>query len=345
MNITTVGIDLAKNVMQVHGVDARGKAIVRRQLRRAQLVPFFAQLPPCLIGMEACASAHHWGRALERFGHRVRLMSPQFVKPYVKTNKNDVADAEAICEAVSRPNMRFVPIKSIEQQAILSVHRVRQSFVKARTAQANQIRGLLGEFGLVIPQGLVNIAKRVPEILEDASNELPVPFRGLIDRLTKHLKELDQQVKEFEREIIAWHRGNELSRKLEKIPGIGPLAASALVASIADAHSFDNGRQVSAWLGLVPRQSSSGGKPTLLGMSKRGDAYLRTLLIHGARSAILAAKNKVDNTQGWLTNLLGRRHPNIAAVALANKNARTVWAILAHGREFKADYVPRRSAA
>ena len=345
MNITTVGIDLAKNVMQVHGVDARGKAIVRRQLRRAQLVPFFAQLPPCLIGMEACASAHHWGRALERFGHRVRLMSPQFVKPYVKTNKNDVADAEAICEAVGRPNMRFVPIKSIEQQAILSVHRVRQSFVKARTAQANQIRGLLGEFGLVIPQGLVNIAKRVPEILEDASNELPVPFRGLIDRLTKHLKELDQQVKEFEREIIAWHRGNELSRKLEKIPGIGPLAASALVASIADAHSFDNGRQVSAWLGLVPRQSSSGGKPTLLGMSKRGDAYLRTLLIHGARSAILAAKNKVDNTQGWLTNLLGRRHPNIAAVALANKNARTVWAILAHGREFKADYVPRRSAA
>jgi len=265
-------------------------------------------------------------------------------RPY-KTNKNDVADAEAICEAVGRPNMRFVPVKSIEQQAILSVHRVRQGFVKARTAQANQIRGLLGEFGLVIPRGIINVAKRVPEILEDASNELPVPFRQLIDRLTKHLKELDQQVKEFEREIIAWHRSSELSRKLEKIPGIGPLAASALVASIADAHSFANGRQVSAWLGLVPRQSSSGGKPTLLGMSKRGDAYLRTLLIHGARSAILAAKNKVDNTQGWLTNLLQRRHPNIAAVALANKNVRTVWAMLAHGREFKADYVPTRMAA
>jgi transposase len=295
--------------------------------------------------MEACASAHHWARTLQRFGHTVRLIAPQFVKPYVKTNKNDVADAEAICEAVGRPNMRFVPIKNIEQQAILSVHRVRQGFVKARTAQANQIRGLLGEFGLVIPQGIYNVAKRVPEILEDASNELAVPFRHLIDRLTKHLKELDRQVKEFEQEIIAWHRSSELSRKLEKIPGIGPLAASALVASIADARSFKNGRQVSAWLGLVPRQSSSGGKPTLLGMSKRGDAYLRTLLIHGARSAILAAKNKVDNTQGWLTNLLKRRHPNIAAVALANKNVRTVWAILAHGREFRPDYVPTRMAA
>src|SRR6202165_5744088 len=345
MNITTVGIDLAKNVFQVHAVDAQGKPALRKQLRRGQIAQFFVNLPPCLIGMEACASSHHWGRTLERFGHTVRLMASQFVKPYVKTNKNDVADAEAICEAVSRLNMRFVPIKTIEQQTILSVHRVRQGFVKARTAQANQIRGLLGEFGLVIPQGIWNVAKRVPELLEDASNELPVPFRHLIDRLTKHLKELDRQVKEFEREIIAWHRSSELSRKLEKIPGIGPLAASALVASIADATSFDNGRQVSAWLGLVPRQSSSGGKPTLLGMSKRGDAYLRTLLIHGARSAILAAKNKVDNTEGWLTKLLSRRHPNIAAVALANKNVRTVWAILAHGREFKADYVPTRMAA
>jgi transposase len=345
MKITTVGIDLAKNVFQVHGIDERGKAVLRKQLRRAQVAVFFRNMPPCVIGMEACASAHHWARTLQGFGHTVRLVAAQFVKPYVKTNKNDVADAEAICEAVGRPSMRFVPIKSIEQQAILSVHRVRQGFVKARTAQANQIRGLLGEFGLVIPQGIYNVAKRVPELLEDASNELPVPFRQLIDRLTEHLKELDRQVKEFEQEIIAWHRSSELSRKLEKIPGIGPLAASALVASIADARSFDNGRQVSAWLGLVPRQSSSGGKPTLLGISKRGNVYLRTLLIHGARSAILAAKNKVDNTNGWLTNLLQRRHPNIAAVALANKNVRAVWAILAHGREFKADYVPTRMAA
>jgi len=340
MKITTVGIDLAKNVFQVHGIDERGKAVLRRQLRRAQVAVFFANMPPCVIGMEACASAHFWARTLQGFGHTVRLIAAQFVKPYVKTNKNDVADAEAICEAVTRANMRFVPIKSIEQQAILSVHRVRQGFVKARTAQANQIRGLLGEFGLVIPQGIYNVAKRVPELLEDASNELPVQFRHLIERLTAHLKEQDRQVKEFEQEIITWHHGSELSRKLEKIPGIGPLAASALVASIADAHSFDNGRQVSAWLGLVPRQSSSGGKPTLLGISKRGDTYMRTLLIHGARSAIVAATKKVDNTQGWLTDLLKRRHPNIAAVALANKNVRTVWAILAHGREFKADYVP-----
>jgi transposase len=245
----------------------------------------------------------------------------------------------------NRPNMRFVPSKNIEQQSILSVHRVRKGFVKARTAQANQIRGLLGEFGLVIPQGIYNVAKQVPELLEDASNELPVPFRQLIDRLTEHLKELDRQVKDLEKQIIAWHRSNELSRKLEKIPGIGPLAASALVASIADARSFENGRQVSAWLGLVPRQNSSGGKATLLGMSKRGDAYLRTLLIHGAGSAIITAKNKVDNTDGWLANLLNRRHPNIAAVALANKDVRTMWAILAHGREFRPDYATARMAA
>jgi transposase len=345
MNITTVGIDLAKSVFQVHGVDARGKAVLRRQLRREQVAAFFVNLPPCLIGMEACASAHHWGRMLERFGHTVRLMAPQFVKPYVKTNKNDAADAEAICEAVSRPSMRFVPIKSVEQQAVLSVHRVRQGFVKARTAQANQIRGLLGEFGLVIPQGIRHIAQRVPALLEDASNELPLEFRQLIDRLTCHLKELDQQVRELERQIVAWHRSSELSRKLEKIPGIGPLAATALVASIADARSFNNGRQVSAWLGLVPRQNSSGGKSTLLGISKRGDVYLRTLLIHGARSAILAARRQGECKNVWLANLLNRRHANIAAVALANKNVRTVWALLAHGRDFKADYMPARAAA
>jgi transposase len=347
MNVTTVGIDLAKNVFQVHGVDARGKAVLRRQLRREQMAAFFANLPPCLIGMEACASAHHWGRTLERFGHTVRLMSPQFVKPYVKTNKNDAADAEAICEAVSRPSMRFVPIKSIEQQAVLSVHRVRQGFVKARTAQANQIRGLLGEFGLVIPQGIHHIAQRVPALLEDASNELPLAFRQLIDRLSCHLQDLDRQVRELEQQILAWHRGSELSRKLEKIPGIGPLTATALVASIADARSFKNGRQVSAWLGLVPRQHSSGGKSTLLGISKRGDVYLRTLLIHGARSAILAAQRQSENKSKnvWLANLLNRRHANIAAVALANKNVRTVWALLAHGRDFQPDYVAVPTAA
>jgi transposase len=330
--------------LQVHGVDERGKAALKKQVKRDQMATFFANLPACLIGMEACASAHHWGRKLEGFGHTVRLMAPQFVKPYVKTNKNDVADAEAICEAVARPNMRFVPVKSVEQQTVLSLHRVRQGFVKARTAQANQIRGLLGEFGLVMPQGITNVGKRVPALLETASNELPATFRHLVARLLDHLKELDRQVQEIEVQIKAWHRNSPLSLKLEKIPGIGALGASALVASIADARSFDNGRQVSAWIGIVPRQNSSGGKPTLLGISKRGDTYLRTLLIHGARSAIVAAQRNAK-VGPWLAALLHRRHPNIAAVALANKNARTVWALLAHDREFRPDYVPRPVAA
>jgi len=345
MKITTVGIDLAKNVFQVHAVNERGAVVLRKQLRRDQVTAFFANLPPCVIGMEACGSAHHWARTLKSLGHDARLMSPQFVKPYVKSNKNDVADAEAICEAVARPNMRFVPVKSVEQQAVLSLHRVRQGFVKARTAQANQIRSLLGEFGLILPAGISHVAKRVPSLLEDASNQLPGSVRRMIARLTEHLKDLDLLVDEFEAKIKAWHRSSELSMKLEKIPGIGPLGASALVASIADANSFANGRQLSAWLGLVPRQHSSGGKPALLGISKRGDVYLRTLLIHGARSAILAAQRKAVNSNVWLAGLLGRRHPNVAAVALANKNVRTVWALLAHGREFRADYAAQQLAA
>ena len=339
MKITTVGIDLAKAVFQIHAVDERGKTVMRKQLKRDQVAAFFANLPPCLIGMEACGSAHHWARKLVGFGHTVRLMAPQFVKPYVKTNKNDVADAEAICEAVARPNMRFVPIKNIEQQSVLSLHRVRQGFVRARTAQANQIRGLLGEFGLIIPQGIAHLAKRVPELIEDASNELTGAFRLLVQRLMEHLKELDRQVAEIEGQIKAWHHASEVSRKLEKIPGIGPITASALVASLGDAKSFDNGRQLAAWLGLVPRQHSSGGKPTLLGISKRGDSYLRTLLIHGARSVIFRAQQKVAKN-GWLHKLLERRNPNVAAVALANKNARVVWAVLANNREFRADYTP-----
>jgi transposase len=268
MKITTVGIDLAKNVFQVHGVDVHGHAVLKRQLKRGQMATFFVNLAPCLIGMEACGSAHHWARKLQAMGHMVRLMAPQFVKPYVKTNKNDAADAEAICEAVARPNMRFVPLKNVEQQSVLALHRVRQSFVKARTAQANQIRGLLAEFGLVIPQGIANLAKQVPELIEDASNELTGSFRLLVERLMDHLKELDRHVGELEMQIKAWHRANEASCKLETIPGIGPITASALVATIGDAKNFDNGRQLAAWLGLVPRQHSSGGKNVLLGMSK-----------------------------------------------------------------------------
>jgi transposase len=343
MKVTTLGIDLAKNVFQLHGVNELGKPVIKKQLRRDQMAEFFVNLPACLIGMEACGSAHHWARKLQGFGHTVKLMAPQFVKPYVKTNKNDAADAEAICEAVSRPNMRFVPIKNVEQQSVLALHRVRQGFVKARTAQANQIRGLLSEFGLIIPQGIGHIANRVPELIEDASNELPGSFRLLVQRLLDHLKELDAQVEELESQIVKWHRQSEASSKLAKVPGIGPITASALVATIGDAKNFDNGRQVAAWLGLVPRQHSSGGKQNLLGISKRGDCYLRTLLIHGARSVIHWETRKPDSCS-WVSGVLKRRNKNVAAVALANKNARIVWALLAHDREFRPGYVSTKVA-
>jgi transposase len=345
MDITTVGIDLAKNVLQVHAVDARGKVVLRRQLKRNEMGPFFANLPTCLIGMEACASAHYWGRTLGRFGHTVRLMAPQFVKPYVKSNKNDVADAEAICEAVARPHMRFVPLKSIEQPSVIALHRVRQGFVRARTAQANQIRGLLGEMGLVIPQGIRSIFQRVPAMLECASRELPANYRALIERLTEHLKLLDRQVDEIHRQIVSWDRSCPLSQKLQKVPGVGPLTATAIVATVGDARSFKNGRQMAAWLGLVPRQHSSGGKPKLLGISKRGDSYLRTLLVHGARSALLATRRWGSRKDTWQAKLLDRRHANIAAVALANKNARILWALMAHGRDFDPAFALAREAA
>jgi len=338
MKITTAGLDLAKNLIQVHCVDERGRVVLQKPLKRDQVLRFFGNLSPCWIGMDACSGAHHWARKLEELGHTVKLMAPQFVKPYVKTNKNDVADAEAICEAVSRPNMRFVPIKNSEQQAVLSLHRARQGFVTARTVQANQIRGLLSEYGIVIPQGIGHISKRLPEILEDGENDLPGVFRQLVQRLGEHLKELDRQVSELELQIQLWHRQHDASCKLAQIPGVGPITASALVASIADANSFDNGRQLAAWLGLVPRQYSSGGKSKLLGISKRGDAYLRTLLIHGARAVIRVAHRKLGYAESWLGRLVGRRHPNVAAVALANKNARIVWALLKYDRDYQPHY-------
>jgi len=338
MKIATVGIDLAKNVFQVHGVDGRGKAVLRKSLKRAEVVKFFAKLEPCLVGMEACGSAHCWARKLIELGHTVKLMAPQFVKPYVKTNKSDARDAEAICEAVARPNMRFVPVKTAAQQAVLALHRARQGFVKARTAQANQIRGLLAEFGIVMPQGIAHVVAKLPDILEDGENGLPGSLRQLLAGLLAHFKELDRQTGELEREIKLWHREHEASRKLERIPGIGPITASALVASVGDAKSFKNARQLAAWLGLVPRQHSSGGKSTLLGISKRGDVYLRTLLIHGARSVLRHLQRHTDQAEGWLARLAARRNPNVAAVALANKNARIVWALLAHGRDYHAGY-------
>jgi transposase len=344
MKATTIGIDLAKNVFQLHGVDGHGKVVLKKQMKREQMATFFANLAPALVGMEACSGAHYWARKLQGMGHTVRLMAAQFVKPYVKTNKNDVADAEAICEAVARPNMRFVPIKNIEQQAVLALHRARQGFVSARTAQANQIRGLLSEYGIVIPQGIAHIAGCVPEIIEDASNELPGLFRQLVQRLMDHLRVLHQQVLDTDAALRAWHRQSDMCCKLEKVPGIGPITATALVATIGDAKNFHNGRQLAAWLGLVPRQHSSGGKQNLLGISKRGDCYLRTLLIHCARSVIFSSQRK-GTQHGWIHELIQRRNHNVAAVALANKIARTVWALWAHDRAFRADYAPASAAA
>jgi transposase len=339
MKITTVGIDLAKSVFHVHGVDAHGKPVLRKQLRRGEVLKFFVNLPACRIGMEACGSAHYWARKLIEFGHDVRLMPPAFVKPYVKTNKNDHNDAEAICEAVGRPNMRFVPVKTAEQQALLALHCARSGWVKARTAQANQIRGLLGEFGIVLPQGLARLRSQLPEILEDGDNALPGLMRKLLSTLLVHLNTLEEQIQALEREIVVWHRGNADSRRLQRIEGIGPISASALVASIGDPKNFKNGRQVAAWLGLVPAQSSTGGKPRLLGISKHGDAYLRTLLIHGARSVLRHLERRTDQGNAWLSRLVARRNRNVAAVALANKNARIAWALLAHQRDFQPNYV------
>lgn len=338
MKITTIGVDLAKNIFQIHGVDAHEKPVVRRALKRGEMLPYFANLQPCLIGMEACGSAHYWARKLMEYGHTVKLMAPQFVKPYVKSNKNDARDAEAICEAVARPNMRFVPIKNAEQQAVLSLHRARQGFIKARTAQGNQIRGLLGEYGLIMPQGIYNICKHVPDILEDAENGLPGNMRALINRLTEYLKELDSQVIALDKEIKRWSANSEACQKLTDVPGIGPLTASALVATIGDAKNFASGRELAAWLGLVPKQHSSGGKSVLLGISKRGDTYLRMLLIHGARAVIRFVEGKQDKTSEWTQRLLARRNKNVAAVALANKNARTIWALLTKESKFRPDY-------
>ena len=339
MNVTTFGIDLAKNVFQVHGIDARGKAVIRKQLKRGEMTAYFVNLPPCLIGMEACGSAHYWARELQRFGHTVKLMAPQFVKPYVKSNKNDRADAEAICEAVTRPSMRFVPIKSVEQQAVLALHRARQGFVKERTAQSNQIRGLLAEFGVTVPVGISQIARCIPSILEDADNALPDRFRALLARLYEHFHHLHEQVIALEHEIKTWHAQSAASQRAAQVPGVGPITASALVATVGNAHDFANARQLAAWLGLVPKQHSTGGKAVLLGISKRGDSYLRTLLIHGARAAILAARRRGLVADAWLTRLLARSHPNVAAVALANKNARILWALLAYERDYQPGYV------
>ncbi len=335
LQISLLAIDLSKHSFQLHGVNAHGKCVLRKKLPRAKLLPFIANLPPCVIAIEACGGANHWLRKFSALGHVVQMIAPQFVKPFVKSNKSDAADAEAICEAAQRPNMRFVPAKSIQQQDIQSVHRIRSQAVARRTALANQIRGLLTEYGVIIPKGISYIRKQIPMILEDAENDLTVLFRELLSELYDEMVHLDQRVEMLEQKLAIIAAQNPDCQRLLTIPGIGLLTATALVAAIGDISVFKNGRELAAWLGLVPRQHSTGGVPTLLGISKRGDTYLRTLLIHGGRTVVRVAHKYEDSRNQWITELDQRRGKNISAVAVANKNARIAWAVLSKKESYQ----------
>ena len=335
--LATIGLDLAKNVFQVHGADAHGRVLLRKKLQRSQMAEFFARLPPCLVAMEACASAHHWGRKLQALGHQVRLIAPQYVKPYVKSQKNDAADAAAICEAATRPHMRFVALKSIDQQSQLALHTARSGLIKQRTALSNQMRGLLAEFGVVLPKGLARLRQQLPQLLEDASNELTAVMRQLLEMLRGQLLRLDEHIGLLERQIRQWAARDERSRRLQHVDGVGPMTASALSASVGDARQFEDGRQMTAWLGMVPRQHSSGGKSVLLGITKRGDKYLRTLLIHGARAALKSYQNNPQRMPEWVRQLLQRKHPNVVCVAIANRIVRVAWAMLTRGEDYRPE--------
>ncbi len=340
MKLTRVGIDLAKNVFQLHGVDRSGRTVWKRRLKRNQWLKALLDKaePGCVIGMEACAGAHHWARELQSRGYTVRLIPPQFVKPYVKSNKNDANDAEAICEAMSRPGMRFVAVKGVEQQDIQATHRIRAELMTQRTAKANQIRGLVAEYGLVAPQRLSSLRAAIPCWLEDAENGLTDHFRSLLHGLWSDLLSADDRVLELDRAIERLANNNEVTRRLQQLRGVGPMVATALVATVGTAEQYHKGRQMAAAIGLTPRQHSSGGKDRLFGITKRGDVYLRTLLIHGARAVVARAKHKDDRLSRWVTNIATRRHPNVAAVALANKTARMAWAMLRNETNYDPDF-------
>lgn len=334
-NITTLGIDLAKNVFQLHGTDKRGKCVLKKRLTRAKLAEFIVKLPPCLIGMEACGSAHYWARQFTSMGHTVKIMSPQFVKPYIKSsNKTDEKDAEGIAEAVTRPNMKFVAIKTQEQQDMLLLHRARELAIKQRTAQSNQIRGLLAEYGIAVAKGLYQI-KKLPDILDKNKEKLSEHAQKLFKQLHEHFKVFDDQVAEYETQIKTLSGKDAICQAIMEIEGVGPITASAAVATIGDAKAFKRGRETAAWLGLVPKQRSSGGKEKLLGISKRGDNYLRKLLVHGARSVVRMCEVKTDKRSLWIADKKNRCGANKAAVALANKNARIIWAIMATGECYR----------
>ncbi|MDA0991175.1 MAG: IS110 family transposase [Verrucomicrobia bacterium] len=332
---TTIGLDLAKNVFQVHGVDASDEPMIRRQLRRRQVIPFFRKLPPCLVGMEACATSHYWARELQALGHETRIMPANYVKPYVKRNKNDAADAEAICEAVTRPTMRFVAMKSAEQQSLMMLHRTRALLVRQHTMQVNAIRAHLAEFGVVAPVGRRGMAALLAIISDPEDERLPVLARTCLESLVVALMTVEQEVASNERRIHVWHRSSETSRNLETIPGIGPIIATALVTSVSDPSIFKSGRELAAWIGLVPKQNSTRGKERLGRISKQGDPYLRWLLVAGAMSVIRHGRKTGFANKPWLTDLMQRKPTKMAAVALANKTARTAWAVLVTGETYR----------
>jgi len=333
--ITTIGLDIAKSVFQVHGVDAAGRVVIGRQLKRRHVLAFFQRLRPCLIGIEACASSHHWSRELQAVGHTVRLMPPVYVKPYVKRQKNDATDAEAICEAVARANMRFVPTKTPEQQSGLVLHRTRHLFVRQQTSVINVIRAHLAEFGIVAPVGRHGVEELLGIVADPSDKRVPEVARACLAALGAQLRVLKAQILEFDRMITAWHRSSETSRRLDDCPGVGPALATALVATVADPKAFRSGRNFSAWIGLVPKQHSSGGKDRLGSISKQGDRYLRSLFVAGALAVIRYAKIHGTKHRPWLTALLARRPTKVAAIALANKIARMAWAMMAKGERYK----------
>ena len=338
--IRKIRVDLAKSSFQLYAEDESGKKMMNRKMSKKKLAEFMTRLEPCMVGMETCGTAHYWARKFRQMGHEVVLLAPQYVKPYVKTNKNDAADAEAICEAMQRPNMRFVAIKETDQQDVQAIHRMRSLAVERRTAQVNQIRGLLMEFGIDIPRGRNNVNRETPFILEDAENGLSELFREEMHGLYQELLHMDQRIHHYDQKIDAIAQADQQAQRLMTIPGIGPMTATALLAAVGDISTFKSGRELSAWLGLTPRQHSTGGKPLLLGISKRGDVYLRQLLIHGARSVIKWVDHKLDANSLWAKEVKDRRNFNIASVAMANKMVRVAYALLSKGEYFQAETAP-----